>query len=247
MSDESLWRDRFYRAYVSSGQASIRSDDLNRNYLSRQPYIRRVIEQHVPKDRDTRIVDLGCGAGMLFRSLREMGYKHLAGVDVSAEMVEIAIKQSDAKVELGEIQPYLERLPDRSVDVVFLMDVLEHLTRDELLRLLDQVNRVLARPGRVIAHVPNGSAIHSGMVRYGDITHELAFTPGSLRQVFNVCGFNSVTCFEDKPVPHGLKSMVRRVLWEVLTIPHRLLRMAETGNTKAILSQNLLVVAVVDR
>jgi hypothetical protein len=43
---------------------------------------------------------------------------------------------------------------------------------------------------------------------------------------------------------YGLKSFVRRVLWDLLTIPPRLLLAAESGTFSGILSQNLLVTAI---
>jgi hypothetical protein len=43
---------------------------------------------------------------------------------------------------------------------------------------------------------------------------------------------------------HGVRSLVRRVLWEAGTLPHRVLLAAETGTWGSILSQNLVVRAV---
>jgi hypothetical protein len=43
---------------------------------------------------------------------------------------------------------------------------------------------------------------------------------------------------------HGMKSLVRRILWELGSAPARLLSLAETGGSGVILSQNLLFVAL---
>jgi hypothetical protein len=95
----------------------------------------------------------------------------------------------------------------------------------------------------VVIHVPNAEGIFGMRIRYGDLTHENCFTPQSINQALMACGFDGMACFEDKPIVHGLKSFIRFVLWEVLSLPYRLLLIAETGNTKMILSQNMLVVA----
>jgi hypothetical protein len=58
--------------------------------------------------------------------------------------------------------------------------------------------------------------------------------------MFGSLQFSAVQCFEDKPIIHGAKSLLRRVIWEVGTTPIRILNMAETGASGAILSQNLL-------
>ncbi len=80
-------------------------------------------------------------------------------------------------------------------------------------------------------------------VRYGDLTHEHAFTESSLRQIFRTLGFGDVRCFEDRPIVHGITSLARRVLWEAGSLPFRILFAAETGRTRVILSQNLSFVA----
>jgi hypothetical protein len=62
--------------------------------------------------------------------------------------------------------------------------------------------------------------------------------------MFGALRFGKTECFEDKPVVHGVKSLIRRILWELGSAPTRLLSLAETGGSGAILSQNLLFVAL---
>ena len=66
----------------------------------------------------------------------------------------------------------------------------------------------------------------------------------SANQIFRALGFNKIDTYEDKPVIHGAKSIVRRLLWDCLTLQHRLLLLAETGTGGAILSQNILIRAM---
>jgi hypothetical protein len=95
--------------------------------------------------------------------------------------------------------------------------------------------------GTCIAHVPNGEGIFGMSTLYGDLTHVQAFTRRSAEQTFRAVGFHSVTCFEDRPIPHGLKSLARRILWNVGKMPLLMLHAAESGHFSAILSQNMLV------
>ncbi len=70
--------------------------------------------------------------------------------------------------------------------------------------------------------------------------------PGtSISQMLFSSGFSKVQCFEDAPVPHGLKSAVRWMVWKVIRSLLRLYLAAETGDTarNAIFSQNLLAIA----
>jgi hypothetical protein len=123
--------------------------------------------------------------------------------------------------------------------------VIEHFTRDELLGFVDQILRVLRSEGRWIIHTPNGESPFSGRMRYGDLTHELAFTRTSICQLLHSSGFSKVQCFEDAPVPHGLNSAIRWVVWKVIRSGLRVYLAVETGDTAgdAIFSQNFLIVA----
>jgi predicted TPR repeat methyltransferase len=168
----------------------------------------------------------------------------VSGIDVSHEQIARAHALGLFEAERGAIDAFLGDAGTGSLDVVLLIDVLEHLTREELFSVLDQVARVLRPGGVCIAHVPNAEGLYGMRIRYGDLTHEQAFTAGSMSQAFRTVGFQTVAAFEDRPVVHGLRSLVRRALWEAGTLPHRVLLAAETGAWGAILSQNLVVRAV---
>jgi hypothetical protein len=142
------------------------------------------------------------------------------------------------------LEDYLESVDTETVDVVVLMDVLEHLTRQELFDILDQVFRVLRPDGRCIASMPNAEGLFGMRVRYGDLTHETAFTPRSANQAFSSVGFRTVQCSEVRPVRHGLVSTVRWLLWHLGTLPSRVLLAAETGEVSFILSQTMYAVAL---
>ena len=60
---------------------------------------------------------------------------------------------------------------DESFDVIVAIDVVEHLTHEELLNLMDTVYKKLKIKGKFILHTPNATSIFSGRMRYGDLTH----------------------------------------------------------------------------
>ena len=81
-----------------------------------------------------------------------------------AEQVELAQRLGVPEVQQDDFNSYLECAEASSLNVVLLMDVLEHLTRSELFDTLDEVFRILKPGGRCIAHVPNAE----GLVRHAD-------------------------------------------------------------------------------
>src|SRR5215470_19771301 len=95
-----------------------------------------------------------------------------------------------------------------------------------------------------IARVPNAEGWYGMRVRYGDMTNEMAFTPGSARRIFHAIAFSTVACYEDKPVVHGIKSLVRRAIWDAGTLYHRVLLTSGNGCGVCGVMQNMLTKAV---
>jgi 2-polyprenyl-3-methyl-5-hydroxy-6-metoxy-1,4-benzoquinol methylase len=237
------YKERLYEHYLTH-QALPNDREIQSALAQRAPYLRRLIANWVPADRDTRVLDLGCGYGAIMHFLREAGYKNVTGVDTSPEQVRAAQHLGLEDAHCDEIYPFLKQIQDHTYDVVIAFDILEHLTKPELLQLGDEVHRVLRCGGRFILHAPNGEAVFSGTVLHGDLTHELAFTRGSIRQFAGACSFKVISVREDVPIIHGFLSLLRFLLWHSGTFPLRLLEAAETGGglLDKPLSQNLLAI-----
>jgi len=236
-------RERLYSNYVSAGQA--RPPASLDGLAPRIPYLRRVIERHFPSDRAAAILEIGCGYGAMLHAAREAGYRNIEGVDVSHEQVDAAQTLGIAGVAQGDLLASLEKRPAASLDAVLAFDVLEHFGRDELIPLVDAVHRVLRPGGRWLIHAPNGESPFFGSIRYGDLTHELAFTRVSLSQLMLASGFSSLNAFEDEPVVHGMKSAARSAIWALLRAAMRIYTAAETGETSGhVFTRNLLAVAI---
>lgn len=236
-------RDRLYSNYVSAGQARPPADLAG--LAPRIPYLKRVIERHFPSDREAAILEIGCGYGAILHTAREAGYTNLEGVDVSQEQVDAARTLGIAGVAQGDLLLSLNERPAESLDAVLAFDVLEHFGRDELIPLVDAVHRVLRPGGRWLIHAPNGESPFFGAIRYGDLTHELAFTRQSLSQLMLASGFASLDAFEDEPVVHGMKSAGRAAIWALLRAGMRMYTAAETGETSGhVFTRNLLAVAI---
>ena len=238
------YRERIYGRYVKAREHIIAPPTLD-GLKPRAPYLTNLIQTHFPGDRHSAILDLGCGHGALIHFARIAGYTNIQGVDGSPDQVEAARRLGIAGVKEGDLLAALAVQENESLDLVVAFDVIEHFTRDELLGFVDQVLRVLRPEGRWIIHTTNGESAFCGRSRYGDLTHELAFTRMSISQLLLSSGFSRVQCFEDTPIPHGLKSAIRWGLWKVIRSGLRVYLAAETGDTArdAIFSQNFLIVA----
>lgn len=243
MGADRQYRERVYACYVNARQKVLAPETLA-GLKPRLPMLQKLVRQHFPPDVNTTILDLGCGHGALIHVARQMGYRNLQGVDGSPEQVAAARRLGIDGVEQADVMEVLSKQADASLDCIVAFDLIEHFTKNELIGLVDEVCRVLRPGGRWVIHTPNAESPFGMRIRYGDITHELAFTRNSLAQLLLSSGFSEVSCLEDQPVPHGMKSAVRWMLWKVFRNLLRLYVAVETGDSgrDAVFSQNLLCV-----
>ena len=239
------YRRRFYSRYAQLKQRTD-VEQVSRDLALGRPYLRRLVKQFFPVDRNCSIVDLGCGSGALLLFLQQAGYVNTLGVETSPDQVDFARQLGVTSVVSGDLLSFLLASAAEHYDVVVAFDVIEHFSKEEVLQIMDHAYRVLRPGGRLILHVPNAEGIFGSRIFWSDFTHEMAFTREGLRQLTQACGFASLECREDVPPVHGLKSLVRRGLWTGLRALFRLVHMAETGDPGSglILTQNLLAVAV---
>ena len=239
------YREVFYQRYVQSRLTSPAPESIE-NLAPRSSYLDRLIRLHFPQDRSAAIVEVGCGHGALIYFARQLGYRNVTGFDRSPEQVAAARRLDIDGVREGDLFSALRAQANESVDVVVAFDVIEHLTKDELMEFTSESHRVLRCGGRCIVHTPNGGSPFFGIIRYGDLTHEQAFTRETISQLFLVYGFSSIKCYEDTPIPRRLRSAARWLVWKCIRGALRLYLAAETGagGKDHIFTQNLLAVAI---
>lgn len=166
----------------------------------------------LPDDKVAKIIDIACGAGHFLYFLQKEGYGNAKGIDLSSEMVEIARKIGINNVEKADLFEYLsEHL--QSFDMVVANDIIEHLSKDEIVKFLDLIHQSLKPEGKVLISTINAQSLLGASIVFIDFTHEIGFTPNSLLQVMRVCGFRDVSIYGEKPIVHDFRSTIRAGLW----------------------------------
>jgi len=107
-------------------------------------------------------VDIGCGRGELVRHLASNEI-YTWGIDYSQNAIDIAqelLNQESAKIRtyagLQLASAMLIPIKSNSIDVVFMLDIVEHLYPEELSNSLSEVYRILKPGGKLIVHtMPN--------------------------------------------------------------------------------------------
>jgi ubiquinone/menaquinone biosynthesis C-methylase UbiE len=99
-----------------------------------------------------RVLDLGCGPGVMTRDLARLGYSGV-GLDASPAMIENCTKSAEAEgilhswsYQLGDVESL--PFPDKSFDGAICMGVIDYLSSDD--KFLSEVARVLKPGGRFV-------------------------------------------------------------------------------------------------
>lgn len=233
--------DCAYESYVTSKIGHVTGDSATDRASSRRVY-RRYLRGWLPPDSDAKILDLGCGHGNLLDFFCEQGYCNLEGVDRSPQQVARARRRFPQVVE-GDALDYVSG-PRGSYTLITAIDLLEHLTAQDAMDLLQACHEVLVPGGQIIVQTPNAAGIRAGTLIWGDMTHQQVYTPSSLEQLLELNGFQQLQLRETAPVVHGLSSLCRYVGWGLLATGARLADLVETGRTQKVYTRNMLARAV---
>ena len=150
----------------------------------------------IPQDA-RKILDIGCGHGLIGKRLKEAGNIEVVGIEVNPAAAEEAKKNLD-KVYVVDIETVKPDLGKEYFDCIIFGDVLEHLINPW--QLIKDMKGFLRHEGYVIISLPNIS--HWSIVRgllagrwdYKgegtlDITHLRFFTLKTARKMLEEAGF----------------------------------------------------------
>src|SRR5262249_10883649 len=196
------WLYESYRSAFKGPHAPVetaRLDELYAAFLSPPP---------------RRALELGAGAGDVVAWLRERGVDAW-GIDAAAEQVEAACAHG-RDVRRGDLLATLSALAPGEVDALLSLDVLEHLSRDQLVEAALTAGRVLPTGGSFLLLVPNGEALRPLPTYSADLTHETLLSVESISQLFAPAGLRIERVRGVTPGWQKPSRVVRSVLWRAI-------------------------------
>ncbi len=142
------------------------------------------------------VLDAGCNIGCGAPALRAAApHARLVGVDIVPERVIEARRQFD---EVHEALITKLPLKDASVDALTALEVIEHLTDQDVHQFLMEARRVLTCGGRLILTTPNPRYVRLWLTRRSvldDPAHVSQFAAGALSALLKGAGFR-IRCIE---------------------------------------------------
>lgn len=235
------YREVLYSSYHSTQSLALHGVPTLVKMEQEFPALEAYFEDLLPRSKDARILDIGCGNGNFIYFLHSRGYHMSHGVDVSKEQIEVGRELGIKNLSVGNAMGVLG-IKSEEHDVIVARDVLEHCTKEEAFELLTLIAASLKPGGRFIMQVPNGEGLHAPSIQYGDYTHETVFTASSARQVLLNTGFARVTHYPVEPLRVGFRGRARHCLWRLRVAQHRLWKRIETGNGSGIFTATIVVV-----
>lgn len=155
--------------------------------------------KNVPFDENTRVLEVGCGAGFSVKYL-DKPYSEYVGVDYSQGLIDYANQYNSsfkAKFICANIKEYA---PNEKFDVIFMIGVLHHF--DDMQGILSQVVAFLKPGGVLVANEPQSSnPLIQGMrtVRtkldssYSD--DQIQLRPQDLKKFYESVGLKEIQIF----------------------------------------------------
>ncbi|HKS10011.1 MAG TPA: methyltransferase domain-containing protein [Pyrinomonadaceae bacterium] len=181
-------------------------DDLYASFEDRfrgeREEVQRRLEVYLPLLIDAGItngvLDIGSGRGEWLRLLRG---KNIAGRGVDRNRVFIEECRRDGlDVAEADALVHLQGLPANSLNVVTSFHLVEHLAFEVLIKMLDEIQRVLKPGGLVILETPNCENFIVGSCSfYADPTHRNPIPSETLEFLLESRGFTDTKVWKLRP------------------------------------------------
>ena len=153
---------------------------------------------------ESPILDLGCGRGEWLGLIKNAGLE-ASGVDSNWMMV-AQCQEQGLDVTESDLIAHLKALPSDTKGVVSAFHVLEHLSADHLITVIDETVRVLKPGGVAIFETPNPENILVGAhTFYTDLTHRNPLPSTTLEFLARSRGLKEVQVWKLNPHPDILE------------------------------------------
>jgi ubiquinone/menaquinone biosynthesis C-methylase UbiE len=133
---------------LSSGYAKRHNIDYSRLY---HDYLTQELLSMMPKKKELRVLDLGCGSGIMIKELATE-YEEVVGLDISASMLRKINLENYNNITLIQGDAESPPFKNNSFDVIICRGTLHHLQDVE--SALKNLNKILNTNGIIISAEP---------------------------------------------------------------------------------------------
>jgi SAM-dependent methyltransferase len=161
---------------------------------------------------NAKVLEIGFGSGKVLRWFHDNECS-VEGVEIQEDLIQLAREKNFKAVRhISEcVGPY---------DLIIGLDVLEHMTLDQLKDLFAHASQKLSPSGKMLFRFPNADSYAGLAAQNGDYTHITAIGQSKLRQIIEPHGF-VIESFEgrvDYPVRSIRKFLTKIIRWPMIKI-----------------------------
>jgi 2-polyprenyl-3-methyl-5-hydroxy-6-metoxy-1,4-benzoquinol methylase len=199
----------------------------------------RTLSQFLPVEKSAKILDVACGEGALLSFLKLKKYDNIFGFDISSENIDICHSLGLNFVQKFDALKINDFESQESFDVIFALDILEHIPKEKAVIFLEQIKNRLKPGGYVIIQTPNMGCVTACLLRYNDLSHEFGLTEKSCISLFTIAGFD-INNISIKPAWNAstLSGYLREAY---LCLLHHLIFITDGAGYSKIPTKNLLI------
>lgn len=152
---------------------------------------------------NSRVLDIGCGNGVLGGTLRRNKNCYVCGLEIDPELVKLAEKQLDSVINT-DIQDLQKLSLNGGYDYVVCADILEHIPNP--IPVLNVIKRFLTPKGYLLVSIPNIAnwrirmRLLIGRFEYESLTitdpgHMRFYTKTTAKRLLEGCGYRVIKIF----------------------------------------------------
>jgi len=158
---------------------------FGKNKFQDQAEIFSIETKRAGMKKGDKLLEIGFGEGLFLDWAKYAGF-NIAGVEINHDFYALAKKKGHI-VYLGNTK---EVLNDSEIffDGIFLFDVLEHLTLEEILDLFNFFRTILREKGKIVARFPNGGSPFGRFLQNSDATHVTVLTGPKIQDIAQLAG-----------------------------------------------------------
>lgn len=131
-------------------------------------------------DRESLVLDIGCGYGAKMRLLQSLGFKNIIGVERNASIIKNC---TSSGLNVISIEELFVEYTNPTFDLLIISHVIEHMQWSELLDFLSRYIGLLKEGGHVLIVTP---LLHKSF--YDDLDHVKPYFPESFYQYYCLKG-----------------------------------------------------------
>ena len=150
-----------------------------------------IYRRYMPKKKDAKILEIGCGVGFALEAFIKMGYEDVYGIDISQSQIGECAKHNLPAEMVEDTEEFLGTR-ENTYDLITINHVFEHIPVDNQISFISAMYNALAPGGELVCVVPNALNPAASFLRYDDFTHQSLFTVHSLDYVMYAAGFRDI-------------------------------------------------------